>query len=256
MVGLRAIARLSYGTRAAAPGRRTNAAQILRIKKPAVGAPGEGADFPRAKATTARTITELRISMNRRSIRTGKRRSRRRLDPRREQLVHHRRHDPREQRARHQTADDHPGERRVQPAPLQGDREQAADRRQAGEHDREEPHLTGLADRRLEIHPSARSRLVRSTSRMEVLISMPISATNPIVAANERVCPTSSSARTPPATPSGMTDATISVERKVRNSRTRIARIANVATMMAPPTPPKLSWRLSISPAGTIRYPA
>src|SRR5881296_375293 len=83
--------------------------------------------------------------------------------------------------------------------------------------------------------PSARSRLVRSTSRMDVLISMPISATNPIVAANERVCPTSSSARTPPATPSGMTDATISVERKVRNSSTRIASIANVATMMAPP---------------------
>src|SRR5207249_5381227 len=97
MVGLRAIARLSYGTRAAAPGRRTNAAQILRIKKPAVGAPGEGADFPRAKATTARTITEPRISTTRRSIRTGRRRSRRGLDPRREQLVHHRRHDPREQ---------------------------------------------------------------------------------------------------------------------------------------------------------------
>src|SRR5438094_6573683 len=132
MVGLRAIAALSYGTRAAAPGRRTNAAQILRIKKPAVGEPGEGADLPRAKATTARTITEPRISTNRRSIRTGRRRSSHGLDPRREQLVHDRRDDAREQRARHQTADDHPSERRVQPAPLQNNREQAADRRQAG----------------------------------------------------------------------------------------------------------------------------
>src|SRR3989442_8735518 len=108
MVGLRAIAALSYGTRTAAPGRRTNAAQILRIKKPAVGAPGEGAGLPRAKATTARPITDPRISTTLRSIRTGRRRSRPRLDSRREQLVHHRPDDPREQRARHQAADDHP----------------------------------------------------------------------------------------------------------------------------------------------------
>src|SRR2546425_11240004 len=127
MVGLRAIAALSYGTRAAAPGRRTNAAQILRTKKPAVGAPGEGTDLPRAKATTARTITEPRISTTRRSIRTGRRRSRHRLDPRREQLVHHRRDAPREPRARRQAADDHPGARRLQPAPLHGGRPGAAD---------------------------------------------------------------------------------------------------------------------------------
>src|SRR5438093_10989606 len=108
MVGLRAIAALSYGTRAAAPGRRTNAAQILRTKKPAVGAPGEGTDLPRVRATTARTITEPRISMNRRSIRTGTPRSRHRLDPRREPLVHPRSDDAREQRARQHAPDDHP----------------------------------------------------------------------------------------------------------------------------------------------------
>src|SRR2546428_13720427 len=153
MVGLRAIAALSYGTRPAPPPRRTTAAKTLRTKKPAVGAPGDGSDPPRAKATTARTIPEPRISTSRRSIRTGRRRSRRRLYPRREQLVHHRRDDPREQRARHETADDHPGERRGQPAPLQGDREQAAARSQAGEHDREEPHLARPADRRLASHP-------------------------------------------------------------------------------------------------------
>src|SRR6266545_4939229 len=102
--------------------------------------------------------------------------------------------------------------------------------------------------------PSARNRFVRSTRRIEVLISMPISATNPIVAANESVCPAKRSASTPPAMPRGMTDATISVARNVRNSSTRIARITNVATMIAPPMSPKLSCRLSISPAGTIRY--
>src|ERR1044072_8870146 len=105
MVGLRAIAALSYGTRAAAPGRRTKAAQILRTRKPTVGTPGEAGDLPRADATTARTITEPRLSTSRRPLRTGARRSRRRLDSRREQLIHHRRHDAREQRARHQAAD-------------------------------------------------------------------------------------------------------------------------------------------------------
>ena len=50
-----------------------------------------------------------------------------------------------------------------------------------------------------------------------------------------------------------MTDATMSVLRKVRNSSTRIARIMNVATITAPPTPPKLSCRLSISPAAVQR---
>jgi hypothetical protein len=38
----------------------------------------------------------------------------------------------------------------------------------------------------------------------------------------------------------------------VPNSSTRIARIMNIGTMTALP-PPKLSWRLSISPAATIR---
>src|SRR6266705_5916371 len=86
--GLRAIASLSYGTRVAAPGRRTNATQILRTRKPAVGAPGEAADLTRSKATTAKTITEPRISTSRRAIRTGRSRSCRRLDSRPEQLIH------------------------------------------------------------------------------------------------------------------------------------------------------------------------
>jgi hypothetical protein len=41
--------------------------------------------------------------------------------------------------------------------------------------------------------------------------------------------------------------------RNVPNSSTRIPRIMNIATITAPPIPPKLSCRLSISPAGTIR---
>ena len=53
--------------------------------------------------------------------------------------------------------------------------------------------------------------------------------------------------------PSGITDATIIVLLKVRNSRTRIAMMLKTATMMAPPMPPKLSSRLAISPAATKR---
>src|SRR3989442_14474511 len=131
MVGLRAIAALSYGTRVAAPGRRTKAAHILRTTKPAVGAPGEGADLPRTTATTARTITDPRISTTGRAIRTGRGRSRRRLDSRRQQFVHHGSHDPREQPARHQAADDDPGDRGVKAAALHGDGKQSTDGREA-----------------------------------------------------------------------------------------------------------------------------
>jgi hypothetical protein len=94
---------------------------------------------------------------------------------------------------------------------------------------------------------------VKSTSRIEVLISIPISATKPIIAVNDNVFPVRKSARMPPMMPSGITEATISVPRNVLNSSTSTARIMNVATISALPMPPKLSWRLSISPAGTMR---
>ena len=45
------------------------------------------------------------------------------------------------------------------------------------------------------------------------------------------------------------------VPRKLLNSSTSTPRMRNVATMTALPIPPKLSCRLSISPAGTMRYP-
>jgi hypothetical protein len=88
---------------------------------------------------------------------------------------------------------------------------------------------------------------------MEVLISIPIRATNPIIAVNESVFPVRNSARMPPITPSGITEATMRVPRKVLNSRISTARIMNVARITALPMPPKLSCLLSISPAGTIR---
>ena len=62
--------------------------------------------------------------------------------------------------------------------------------------------------------------------------------------------------RDPADEPSGMTDATISVPLKVRNSKTRIARIPKSPAGSPYPSPPKLSCRLSISPAGTSRKPA
>ena len=85
---------------------------------------------------------------------------------------------------------------------------------------------------------------------------MPMSATKPIIAVKLSVLPLRNSAVMPPTMPSGMTLATTSVLLNVRNSSTRMARMPNTATMIAAPMPPKLSWRLSISPAGTRRYPA
>ena len=104
--------------------------------------------------------------------------------------------------------------------------------------------------------PFARSWLVKSTRRIEFFTSMPMRATKPIAAVKLSVFPVRPSASTPPMMPSGMTEATMAVLLKVRNSSTSTASTPNAATMIAEPRPPKLSWRLSYSPAGTTRYPA
>ena len=91
------------------------------------------------------------------------------------------------------------------------------------------------------VAPSSRSWFVKSTSRIEFFTSMPMSATKPTFAVKESVSPLMSRATRPPMTPSGITDATISVLLKVRNSSTRIAITPNAATRIAVPRPPKLS---------------
>ena len=89
--------------------------------------------------------------------------------------------------------------------------------------------------------PCSRSWLVKSTSRMEFLISMPTSATKPIEATKEMSLPESSSMSRPPNTPSGTTVSTMSVDLKLPNSSTRMAKMPKIATMMAMPMPPKAS---------------
>ena len=104
--------------------------------------------------------------------------------------------------------------------------------------------------------PCSRSWFVKSTSRIEFLISIPISATKPIAAANESVYPVKYSIRSPPITPSGITDRTISVLLNVLNSSIRIAKIPKIATRIAEPMPEKLCLLLSISPAGISLNPS
>ena len=99
--------------------------------------------------------------------------------------------------------------------------------------------------------PAARSRFVKSTSRMEFLVSMPINAMKPIVAVNEIVLPVSASMRMPPAMPNGTTVSTINVLLKLPNSSTSTATMPSSAMISAVSRPPKLSVRDSSSPPGT-----
>jgi hypothetical protein len=99
--------------------------------------------------------------------------------------------------------------------------------------------------------PSARRRLVKSTSRIEFLVSMPISAMKPMVAVKEIVLPVRPSIRMPPAMPKGTTVSTMSVLLKLPNSSTRIATMPSRAMMSADCRLPKLSVRVSSSPPGT-----
>ena len=89
--------------------------------------------------------------------------------------------------------------------------------------------------------PCSRSWFVKSTSRIEFLISMPMSAMKPMLAVKEMVLPVTSSITRPPKMPSGTTVSTISVDLKLPNSSTRIAKMPNTATMIAVPMPPKAS---------------
>ena len=101
--------------------------------------------------------------------------------------------------------------------------------------------------------PSSRSWLVKSTNNIEFLISMPINAMNPMLAVKEISLPVMSSMSMPPTTPSGTTVSTISVERKLPNSSTRIAKMPKIATIAAVPIPANDSEPASASPPRTYR---
>ena len=75
----------------------------------------------------------------------------------------------------------------------------------------------------------------------------------PMLAVKEMSLFVISSMNSPPSTPSGTTVSTISVDLKLPNSSTRIAKMPKIATRMAVPMPPKASAPASASPPSTKR---
>jgi len=82
---------------------------------------------------------------------------------------------------------------------------------------------------------------VKSTSRIEFLISIPIRAIIPMMAVKDRELPVRARAETAPNSPSGMMPATTRALLNRPNSRTSTARMPKMAMVMAAPRPEKLS---------------
>ena len=85
---------------------------------------------------------------------------------------------------------------------------------------------------------------------------MPISAIMPTVATKDSVSPIAYNIHKAPITPSGITESTIKVLLKVRNSSTRIAKSPKIAIRTMVPIPPKDSARVSNSPPAAMLKPS